>query len=374
MDLGKIIFNKMNVNIYIKFNHLFNDIKKLNYFLRICNDGILINKKKFKKIKNPKISVISTCYNSEKYILRLIRSIQNQCFEDIEIILVDDYSNDNTVKLIEKYQKEDERIILIKHKENKGTLISRNDGILFSKGKFLLIPDGDDIFSDGLFNLIYKIAIEKNIDIIKFNVYFGKRNYENLSQFFPNITVCQPELFGLIFFGNYNKKNLDVNLWNKLIKRDTYLKALKFIDNFYLNQYMIYYEDALINIMLYKKSKKFYFLNIIGYYYIHNDNSMMHKYIINANKSVKSFFIFLKFVFQYIENSKLENDIIYYILTRIYIELNIDELYKYITKDFAFYYEIIKLYLKSPKISNESKNVVQKIKSLIEKVENSLIL
>lgn len=60
-------------------------------------------------------------------------------------------------------------------------------------------------------------------------------------------------------FGSYNKKNLDVNLWNKLIKRDTYLKALKFIDNFYLNQYMIYYEDALINIMLYKKSKKFYF-------------------------------------------------------------------------------------------------------------------
>ena len=96
--LNKIIFNKMNVNIYIKFNHLFNDVKKLNYFLRICNDGILINKKKFKKIKNPKISVISTCYNSEKYILRLIRSIQNQCFEDIEIILVDDYSNDNTVK------------------------------------------------------------------------------------------------------------------------------------------------------------------------------------------------------------------------------------------------------------------------------------
>ena len=55
-----------------------------------------------------------------------MRSIQNQFFEDIEIIFIDDFSEDNSATIIEKYQKYDERIILIKNKKNKGTLISRN--------------------------------------------------------------------------------------------------------------------------------------------------------------------------------------------------------------------------------------------------------
>ena len=83
--------------------------------------------------------------NTEKYILRFIRNIQNQFFENIEIILVDDFSLDNSKKIIEKLQKDDERIALIKHKNNKGTLISRKNGILKSKGKYIIIPDSDDI-------------------------------------------------------------------------------------------------------------------------------------------------------------------------------------------------------------------------------------
>ena len=91
-----------------------------NYY-ELCNNGILNNKKKFRKSENPKISIISPNHNRGKYILRLLRSIQNQFFDDLEIILVDDFSNDNSIELIEKYQKDDERIILIKHKKNKGT-------------------------------------------------------------------------------------------------------------------------------------------------------------------------------------------------------------------------------------------------------------
>ena len=89
----------------------------------IINKGKLINKKKLRNKKDPKISIISPIHNREKFILRFLRSIQNQFYDDIEIILVDDFSTDNSVKLIEKYQKEDERIILLKHKKNKGTFI-----------------------------------------------------------------------------------------------------------------------------------------------------------------------------------------------------------------------------------------------------------
>ena len=119
---------------------------------------ILINKKKLYKIDNPKVSIISSIYNREKYILRFMRSIQNQFFDDIEIIFVDDYSKDNSIKKIENCQNEDERIILLKNKKNKGTLISRNIGALKAKGEFLIFPDSDDILSHNILSLCYETA------------------------------------------------------------------------------------------------------------------------------------------------------------------------------------------------------------------------
>ena len=91
--------------------------------------NILLNKKKFIKSSNPKNSVVSAVYNRENYILRFVRSIQNQFFDDIEIIFVDDFSKDNSIGAITKIQKEDERIILLKLKAHKGTLIARNIGV-----------------------------------------------------------------------------------------------------------------------------------------------------------------------------------------------------------------------------------------------------
>ena len=69
-------------------------------------------------------------------------------------------------QILKNLQKEDGRIFLIKHKKNKGTLISRNEGILFSKGKYLIIPDGDDILSKDIINQCFLIAEEKNYDFI----------------------------------------------------------------------------------------------------------------------------------------------------------------------------------------------------------------
>ena len=108
-------------------------------YYKLCNNGILLNKKRFTKIKEPKISIISPIYNKEKYILRFLRSIQNQFFDDIEIILVDDCSKDNSTQKIKYFQKEDERIQLVRHNETKGTLICRNEGSMISKGKYITI-------------------------------------------------------------------------------------------------------------------------------------------------------------------------------------------------------------------------------------------
>ena len=118
-----------------------------------------------------------------------MRSIQNQNFKEIEIIIIDDCSEDDTVNIIKSLQKEDKRIKLIKHKENKGSLISRNEGIFFSKGKYLIFPDGDDIISENIINQCLSIAEEKEYDMIRFNTYLGNRNifmYNKINPFTIN--------------------------------------------------------------------------------------------------------------------------------------------------------------------------------------------
>lgn len=175
-----ILISLLNINIKIenilkiKQNK---DLSNLKLYYNLNNNGILIYNKKFQRNKKPKISIIISVYNGEKYILRLLRSIQNQLFDNIEIIFVDDYSKDNTTKVIEELKKNDERIILIKLKRNKGTLIARNIGVLKSKGEFLIIPDADDILSKNILRICYYVAKKNNYDLIRFNMLFTKKFY-----------------------------------------------------------------------------------------------------------------------------------------------------------------------------------------------------
>ena len=196
------IFNLLTISL-IKVEIVINQIKnckneiiQIEKYKEINNKGILLNKKKFQKVQKPKISIISAVYNRGPYILRFIRSIQNQFFNDLEIIFVDDFSNDNSSNIIKKCQKEDERIILIKHKKNKGTLISRNNGAFKSTGEYLLFPDPDDLLASDILNYSYTQAKNNNYDMIKFNLYSG--NKYNILKTIKNIKfqeVYQEKLY-----------------------------------------------------------------------------------------------------------------------------------------------------------------------------------
>ena len=132
--------------------------------------GILLTSKIFNISKNPKISVIIPIYNKEKIIKRTLRSIQNQNMKDIEIILVNDYSTDNTLKVINQFQNDDPRIKIINNKKNKGTLYSRCIGTLHSTGYYILPLDNDDMYLDGdIFDVLYNEGNNNNLDIVKFN-------------------------------------------------------------------------------------------------------------------------------------------------------------------------------------------------------------
>ena len=96
-----------------------------------------------------KISVIIPTYNSEKFIERAVESVLNQTFQDFEIIIVDDFSKDNTVKIIQELQKKDSRIkLLVLEKNSGGPALPKNKGFEISKGEFIAYLDDDDKWID----------------------------------------------------------------------------------------------------------------------------------------------------------------------------------------------------------------------------------
>ena len=107
-----IIYSKNILSNIIKFISSIknqNEIKSFDIFDNFCKNKIKMGKK-MEKMKNPKVSVISPIYNRERFLIRFLKSIQYQNFDDIEIILVDDKSTGNGVKILEDYQKKDKRI------------------------------------------------------------------------------------------------------------------------------------------------------------------------------------------------------------------------------------------------------------------------
>lgn len=93
----------------------------------------------------PEISVIMAAYNTEKYLDVSIKSILNQTFSNFELIIINDASKDNSLNIIDKYQKIDKRIQLLNNRKNIGPAASRNRGLKIARGKFIAILDADDI-------------------------------------------------------------------------------------------------------------------------------------------------------------------------------------------------------------------------------------
>ena len=119
------IFNinrKINFEKYKLSNTTLKEIKNYTEFINLAKEGIILYKDNLIKSENPKISVIIALFNRDEFIKPLIKSIQNQNFKDLEIIIVDDHSKDNSIKYIEEAKKSDPRIILYKNKVNMGSL------------------------------------------------------------------------------------------------------------------------------------------------------------------------------------------------------------------------------------------------------------
>ena len=183
------------INLENKFVRSIND-SEIKKFWENNNNNILMNNEIYEKNKNPDISIIVLMYNQANCIHKCLRSIQNQSLKNLEIIIIDDCSQDNSTEIIEEYKKTDKRIILIKHDRNDGKIKSRSDGIRKARGNYISFIDGDDAFihKDILKNS-FNIANITDLDITEFKIsFYNKQKFVFTFQFMNKL-----------------KKNLNIN-------------------------------------------------------------------------------------------------------------------------------------------------------------------
>ena len=243
-------------------------VNYFNSYIKICNMNKLINKSKYQLIKKPKISIIIPIYNGGKYLTYSLSSIQNQNIKDIEIILIDDSSSDDSIKIIEEYMKSDLRIRLLKNKKNKKILYSKSIAVLNSNGEYIIQLDQDDMFirEDAFKNLYYEakkndLDFVQMRDFVKKELFFKKKSSVNLLGLhfiYPKNTHYkkQPELKDKLFADNNNYL-----LWGLLIKNDLYKNAIYHLWPLIMNYKIIYNEDYIITSMIAKLAKKYKYIN-----------------------------------------------------------------------------------------------------------------
>ena len=189
----------------------------------------------FSIVENPKISFISSVYNKEKYLDLLIISIQKIDINDIEIIFVDDCSEDKSINIINNFMEHDKRIKLIKNTRNRGSLYSRSIGAINSKGDYIIFVDSDDIIlSSGISNA-YQTILEKNLSMVQYNSLIQKTDFISINRLYDKYKniIFQPILSYIFYFNGSDIEERNSGLWDKIIKRDVVIKSIFFIGKKY---------------------------------------------------------------------------------------------------------------------------------------------
>ncbi len=257
-------------------NHSNISLEEIDSFRQFSRDKKFIEQNpNFQKSENPILTVIMTMHNQAHCIHKCLRSIQNQSIKNIEILIMDDCSTDNTTETINEFQKEDPRIVLISHDMNEGPIKTRSDGVRFAKGTYVTIIDGDDAFihKDILKNCLY-IAQKGNIDVVEFRgAFFLNGKFKGIVNDYNYINVenilYQPELRVKFFYktGKYKLTLINRVIWGKFIKKNIFIELLNYIGSEYVNEYINYAEDCIMALGIYHIAKSYYVMKEIGYYY-----------------------------------------------------------------------------------------------------------
>ena len=202
-----------------------------------------------------KISVIVPVYNVEQYLERCVESIINQTYKNLEIILVDDGSTDNSGKLCDELAKKDNRIKVI-HKENAGVSEARNSGIQKATGEYLCFVDADDFVMNDYIKYLHKLIAINCSDIAVCAKMFSNFNEKQASD--EAIETLDGEN-AVIRILNYR---MPIGVYSRIFKKDLIKNnKIKFLKDIYMG------EGFNFNVACFQKAKKVIISNYKVYYY-----------------------------------------------------------------------------------------------------------
>lgn len=221
-----------------------------------------------------KVSVIVPVYNCEKYLRKCIESIINQTLEDLEIILINDGSTDNSGKILDEYKSKDSRIKVI-HKKNEGQSVARNIGLNIATGTYIGFVDSDDWIDSKMYENLYNAINKSQSDVAVCGrqacTETGKLSYKS---------SIQDEVF---HFKNESLENYIISrlfykhtvvVWNKLYRKELIdIYNLRFENVDYVGS-----EDALFNYKILCHTNKLIAINNIYYNQLSREGSTARSY------------------------------------------------------------------------------------------------
>ncbi len=209
------------------------------------------------------ISVIIPVYNVEKYIRRCVKSVLNQTYKEIEIILVDDGSTDNSGKICDELEKEDLRIKTI-HIKNSGAAKARNVGLDKAKGEYISFIDSDDWILPTFLERLLHECVENNADISKCEVIDVKSEQDIIPNVEKKSDVYKPiDVLNKIYT---ERKFFNIAIMNKLYNKKIF-DNLRFVEG-------IINEDEEILCKIILKANKIVVTNEILYCYFLSEKSV----------------------------------------------------------------------------------------------------
>lgn len=206
------------------------------------------------------ISVIIPIYNAESSIVRMLECLQRQSHQDLEIILIDDGSSDNSYNICIEAQEKNRKIICV-HQENQGVSRTRNRGLEIASGEYIAFLDADDSIDDNYFEVLYGYA--HKADIIACDIVILNKTEEIARFTFENTILSSKQAVELLL----QRKNINSGPCAKLFRR-TIIENLEF-------PLLKTYEDILFVLKAFEKSESIFVTNETSYQYIENINGAM---------------------------------------------------------------------------------------------------
>ena len=219
-----------------------------------------------------KVTIGIPAYNAAHFISRTLDCVLNQTFDDIQVLVVDDCSTDNTFDVLQSIQRihpKGNHVQLIKHGVNQGVSAARNRIIKEAEGEYLYFMDSDDTIEPDTISLLYEKVVENNVDVAfaSYRKVIGSNGNEITENYiYPNVVLSDNPSVGHFAFGKFGKMQFSV--WNFLVRTSLLRKNnLSFIN-------INYGEDVIFAMQLLTIVEKVSFCQNITYSYLCRPNSL----------------------------------------------------------------------------------------------------